>query len=168
MDAGDAGGIVGREEEDGLRDVARPELLGQRLGVDALALVLAVLDRAGADGVDGDVVGAELAGEAWVMPIRPNFAALWATTLASPRMPWMDDDVDDAAAPALDHAGAAPPGRSSRLPVRLVAMTRSQSSGESFRNGRQMKMPALLTRTSIGPELVLGARDALLGRAARP
>ena len=42
-------------------------------------------------------------------------------------------------------------------------MTRSQSSGDSLRNGRQRKMPALLTSTSTGPSSRSVARDAVLG-----
>ena len=101
----------------------------------------------------------------WVRPIRPNLAAAWAATLASPRMPWMDATLT-----IRPRRRSTMPGSTARqksaAPVRFVAMTRSQSSGASLRNGRQMKMPALLTRMSIGPELALRARDAFLGRAA--
>ena len=134
--ARDARRVVRGEEEDGLRDVARPQLLGERLRMQALALLLAILDGAGADGVDGDVVRRNSRASACVMPIRPNFAALWATTFASPRMPWTEETLT-----IRPRRRSTIPGSTARqkaaAPERFVAMTRSHSSGESFRKGRQ-------------------------------
>ena len=89
------------------------------------------------------------------MPIRPNLAALWATTLASPRIPWIDATLT-----IRPRRRSTIPGRTARqkaaAPVRFVAMTRSQSSGESLRNGRQTKMPGVVDEDVDRAELPLG------------
>ena len=86
-----------------------------------------------------------------VRPMTPNFAALCADRFASPRRPWTEETLTMRPRRALDHSRAGRRGRSSPSPVRFVEITRSQSAGVSFRNGLQRNIPALLTRTSMGP-----------------
>jgi hypothetical protein len=148
--AGDRGGVVGREEEHRLGDVARPELLRQRLGVLAGSLVLLVLDRAGLTALIATLWARNSRARLCVSPIRPNFAALCAATFASPRMPWIDATLT--MRPLRRSAMRASAARqNAAAAVRFVAMTRSHSAGESWRNGRQTNTPALLTSTSSGP-----------------
>src|SRR5215472_4642465 len=112
--ARDSRSVVRGQKEDGLGHVARPELLRQGRRVDPFALVLAVLDGPGADGVDRDVVRAELAGEGLRHPDQAELRGALRDDVRIPAHSVDRRNVHDASAAALDHAAESRPAERRR------------------------------------------------------
>ena len=164
--AGDSGGVVGGEEEDGLGDVAGPELFGQGLGVGASPSSFLFSTVPGQTALTAMLWARNSRARLWVRPIRPNLAADWAATLASPRMPWMEDTLT-----MRPRRRSTMPGSTARqkaaAPVEVGRDDAVPVLGRELEEGPPDEDAGVVDEDVDGPELAFDATDAFLREAPR-